>query len=119
METLPKPVKLLVIIVEKAKNKKAIKVLNRFELSSQIAAIGTGTAVAGFYSLFGTCETCKSVIFSVIPQEQTAEIFKALEEELDFARPATGVAFTIPIKSVSSMRTLKYMLGEKEESSNE
>ncbi|MDD4316609.1 MAG: hypothetical protein PHC84_05575 [Clostridia bacterium] len=115
METSPNPVKLLAVIVEKAKGKKVVKVLNDFGLNAQVATLGAGTATLSIQSLLGFCETCKSVMLAVIPAVKSAEIMQALNEELNFEKPETGIAFTIPIKSVSGMLTLQYMLGEKKE----
>ncbi len=115
METSLKHVKMLAVIVEKVKGKKVLKILNDFELSSQVATLGSGTATEKLQSVLGFCETCKSVIFAIAPEDKVSEILQTLNEELHLDKPGTGIAFTIPIKSVSSMQALLFMLGENKE----
>lgn len=115
METSLKHIKMLAVIVEKVKGKKVVKILNDFGISSQVATLGSGTATETLQSVLGFCETCKGVFFAVIPEEKSKDIFDALNEELHLDKPGTGIAFTIPIKSVSSLQALQFMLGEIKE----
>ncbi|HHU43100.1 MAG: hypothetical protein QM214_06695 [Bacillota bacterium] len=106
----PKPVKMLMVIVDRGKGKKIIKMLNDFGLGYTFAAYGTGTASTEIRTYFGLEESQRDIVFGIVPQEKSKDIMDLLNEKLKLRKPNTGIAFTIPIKCVSSMLALKYML---------
>ncbi|NLL56221.1 MAG: hypothetical protein GX242_03300 [Clostridiales bacterium] len=113
-----KPLKLIVVIVNRNKDKKVIKMFNDHGIDYHIAIPAKGTAPTEMLSYFGLGEKEKTVILSIAEQEKIKIIFKLLKEELDINNPDTGVAFQIRISNLSSMLALKYLtrsLDNKEE----
>lgn len=110
-----KRVKLIVIIVDKGRGNKAIKLLNTYAMTCQFATLGKGTATDGIASFFGFSDTAKDIVFTVIPEEKSPEIMYDIKETLQLHKPNTGLAFTIPIKCVANLWALQYMLGEIKE----
>lgn len=106
----PRPVKMITVIVDRGKGKKVIKILNEYALGCQFATYGTGTASTDMQTYFGLEDSKRDIIFTVVPNEKTKEIMQNIKEKLQLHKPNTGIAFTIPLKCVSSMLALKYIL---------
>ncbi len=106
-----KPVKLIIVIVDRNMDKKVTKLFNDKNIEYHIATPGKGTAPTDTQTYFGLGETEKSVIMSVAEEDEIKIIFELLNSELHFDQPNTGIAFTVRIGSLSSMLALQYLTG--------
>lgn len=107
----PKPVKMIVIITDRKNGKRLTKVLNENHIHYHLAAHGRGTAPTEMQAYFGFGEQEKAVVFCVTKEDRQEDVFRVLREEMGFDNPNTGIAFSVPISSVSGMVVLKYLSG--------
>jgi hypothetical protein len=106
-----KPVKLIIVIVDRNIDKKVTKLFNDHNIEYHIVMPGKGTAPTDMQTYFGLGEKEKSVIMSIAEEDEIKNIFSLLKSELNFDDPNTGVAFQIKISSLSSMLALQYLTG--------
>ena len=64
---------------------------------------GHGAANSEIYEILGFGESKKIVIISVVTQSMVGDIWKIFQSEMNFNKPGTGISFTIPINSISSI----------------
>ncbi len=110
-----KSINLAIIIVDRGKGKRITKLFNKINVPYQVSALGKGTAPTEMQAYFGFGETEKDIIFALISDEKTKTFNAMLTEELCTKKPKSGIAFVIPINSVSGKQELEYFLGEMEE----
>ena len=106
-----KPLKLLVTIVSKGTGKAVIDTLSRMGLNFHIACGGRGTANSEILQYLNLSDTAKTVVFTTICEDRAAEAFEALQKTFDFKKEGSGIAFTVPIKSVGGCSALKLLSG--------
>ena len=114
-KSIPK-IKMLVAIVNKGKGKKVIKIFQDMQINCQFATLGFGTADQALYDYLGLSETSKDIVFALSAEESTLPLLNTLTEELELNKQNNGIAFTIPLDSVSNLKTLQFILGENKES---
>ncbi len=95
----PPIIELLIVIVNKDKGERAIKLLNDLDISLQILCFGKGTADSKVADYFGLDMGEKQVIFSLIKLKHSKEILRLLNDKLQLDSKNSGIAMTIPIKS--------------------
>ena len=66
----------------------------------QLAIPAQGTANAEIKSILGLVETDKTVIFSVIREDNAVRALNAIEEKFRTIKNGKGIAYTIPLTSV-------------------
>ena len=66
----------------------------------QLAVPAQGTANAEIKSILGLVETDKTVIFSVIREDNATRALNAIEEKFRTIKNGKGIAYTIPLTSV-------------------
>lgn len=109
---LPPVVELMVAIVKHGKGEEVTKVLNAYRIDLQIITQGAGTASSAMADLLGFSVTEKDVVLAVVPMNFSKDILAKIEEVLKFKEKATGIAFTVPLKSATSemMRAIGYIM---------
>lgn len=112
----PQPMRLIVAVVDRTKSKRLIRLLNRRKIRVQLAAPGVGTAPSELQSYLGFGETEKTVVLAFVAATEVPSLFDAFGTELDFDKPNTGVAFSLPVSTVSGLTALRYLLGEPKSS---
>ncbi len=100
--------KLLVTVVDRQKAEFYLDVLSQFDVNFQLVTGGKGTASSELVELLGL-NTQKSVIFSVIREDQTDEVLNCLEDKFETIRKGKGVAFAIPLTSVIGVRSYQFL----------
>lgn len=63
---------------------------------------GHGTAKSNIYDILGYGEPKKIIAISVQTENMSQYLFQKLQEELEFRKPGTGIAFTISLSGISS-----------------
>lgn len=104
--------KLMFVIVDKPNGEKVIRALEEHGLHHLQAMPGTGTAPSALSELMGTGETEKAVIFGTAEESTVSGLYQMLEERFSFRERNTGIAFTMPVKSVGGPATLALLAGE-------
>ncbi len=92
-------IELLIVIINKSKGEKAIKILNNLNINIQMLCFGKGTADSTMADYFGLDLGEKEVIFSLIKLKDSQKILNIINDKLQLDNKNTGIALTIPIKS--------------------
>ncbi|HIS58780.1 MAG TPA: hypothetical protein IAC16_05665 [Candidatus Limadaptatus stercoravium] len=103
--------KLVFVIVDKNKAEKVVRALEEHGLRHPQAALGTGTAPSALSELLGTGETEKVVIHGTAEESVVPGLYAMLKEKFAFEEKNTGIAFTVPVKSVGGPATLALLAG--------
>lgn len=93
---------LLVVIVDRAKNKRVTDVLQERHVHFHFVALAEGTASNEILDLLGLGAVDKAVTLCIAPKSFMKDLMATLNRELGLARPGNGIAFTIPLSGVSS-----------------
>lgn len=91
---------LMITIVNRNKADFYIDLIQSFEVNMQLAVPAQGTANAEIKSILGLVETDKTVIFSVIREDNATRALNAIEEKFRTIKNGKGIAYTIPLTSV-------------------
>lgn len=111
------PLRLLITIVDRGKGQEAADLLKRRGSLMHTILRGHGTARKELLDFLGLGETEKDVVFSAISAEVSSLALYKLNLNMNLHMPGGGIAFTIPITSVGSSRSLAYLKGEPKQSS--
>lgn len=95
----PPIIELLVIIVDRNKGEKVIRILNTLNVNLQVLSLGKGTADSTMADYFAVDTGEKDVIFALIKLKQAEKILEIINDNLKLDEKNTGIAFTIPVKS--------------------
>ena len=104
-----KKLKLLVTIVNRNKTEFYLDFLSGFEVNFQTAALGQGTARSDMTHVLGLEDSDKGVIFSIIREDKSEEITRALEQKFSTIRGGKGIAFTTPLDSVVGVAIYRFL----------
>ena len=105
----PKKLKLLVTVVNRKKAEFYADVLHAFEVNLQITLNATGTANTEMMNLLGLTESDKSVILSVIREDQAPAALKALEEKFYTIKNGKGIAYTVPMTGTIGVAIYQFL----------
>lgn len=121
-KTLPSiPLKALFTIVDYNFGKKVIELYQEQNLPIHLFTHGHGLASSEILDYLGIGEVKKSVLLSILPEKSIPTIYSMLTLDLEFDKPGTGIAFTIPVSSMNSfiaalcVQTNHHYLKESEE----
>lgn len=104
-----KKLKLLVTVVNRSKTEFYMDLLTSFEVNSQTAVLGQGTAHSDILYMLGLEDSDKGVIFSVIREDKVQEAMHALEDKFHALKNGKGIAFTIPMSSVIGVAIYRFL----------
>ena len=104
-----KKLKLLVTVVNRNKTEFYMDYLTSFGVNFQTAVAAQGTATSETLYLLVLEESDRSVIFSVINEDQANEALQGLEEKFHTIRKGKGIAFTIPLTSVIGVAIYRFL----------
>ncbi len=108
--TSTKKLLLLITIVRKNKTDYFVDLIESLGANMQLIAVGNGTTISTvFADELGT----KSVIFSVITEDNEKKIIKVLSEKFDEIRDGKGVCWTIPLSSVMGVTFFNFLSNNK------
>ncbi len=101
-----KPLKLAVIITDRGKGNKTIQLLNDNGFTMHTANLGRGTAPDEFAAALSLGEKEKIILSVVADEDRIQDLLSLFREKL--VRGA-GIAFSIPLSSVSNMEAFKFL----------
>ena len=96
-------VKLLVSILNKEDQPRLTDAVELIATAMHFAGIGHGTARSNHRSYFGIDDVEKRVTFSLIPSNLESQILSTVNRELKLYLFGKGIAFTMPLSSISSI----------------
>ncbi len=92
----------LVTIVDRGRGSAVAQVYQKHQVAVQLITHGHGTASSKIMDILGLDEPEKDIVLSLVPGALSADIFRALESELHFARPGAGIAFSLALSGISA-----------------
>jgi len=93
---------LLVVIVNRGKGSEVTDFLKSLKVEINIVGFGSGTAPSGLANLLGLYSKEKEIVFAVIKLKNSDKILDGLEDKILFQEKNAGIAFTIPLKSMTN-----------------
>lgn len=104
-----KKLKLLVTVVNRNKAEFYMDFLTAYEVNFQTSVLAHGTAKSETLYMLGLEDSDKSVIFSVIREDQATEALHGLEDKFQTLKNGKGIAFTIPMSSVIGVAIYRFL----------
>ena len=105
--------KLLVTVVDHRKEDFFIDYIQAHGANLQMTMRGEGTAKSEMLRMLGLTESEKSVLFSVIREDQVRLLCDGLSEKFKTVKNGQGIAFTIPLSSVVGALVYRYLSDQK------
>ncbi len=105
----PKALKLLVTVVNHSKTDFYMDLLESFEVNMQMQMHASGTAGSELLHYLGLEQSEKSVIFSLIREDMAPLALKTLEEKFKTVRGGKGIAYTVPLSSVTGVAIYQFL----------
>ena len=112
-ESAIKKLKLLFTVVDRPKAEFYLDVLSQYEVNCQIVTAGKGTATSDMVDLLGL-NPQKAVLISVIREDMTDTILKALEQKFETIRNGKGIAFAVPMSSVIGVNMYRFLSNNRQ-----
>ena len=105
----PQKMKLLFTVVNREKAEFFVDLLQNFEINMQMILAASGTASTETLSLLGLSDSEKSVIISVIKEENAQAILRALEEKFNTIKNGKGIAYTVPMTGTIGVAIYQFL----------
>ncbi len=106
---LPPKLKLLVTIVNRNKTELYLDFLSSFDINMQLSTAASGTASTDMLRYLGLNDSEKSVIFSVIREDNEDKALKFLEEKFKTVKNGKGIAYTVPMTGVIGVAIYQFL----------
>lgn len=103
---------LMIIINNRESYNKTSRILDKFSSSFKFYTIGHGTATSELLTELGLGKTSKNVVLMLIEESAIDQCFFELEQHLKILKTGHGIAFTIPLSSISGKKALAYLVGK-------
>lgn len=108
--------RMLFFIANPKQNTKAQEFLTENNIPISYSVFAKGTASDEMLDMLGLGGTDKTVIVTMLPKTAADELLGKLYKELKLHKPASGIAFTIPLSgSNAAFMKLMQTVGEKED----
>ena len=105
----PKKLKLLVTVVNRKKAEFYTDFLQTFEVNLQLTLNASGTASTEMMNVLGLTDSDKSVILSVIREDNAGVALRELEEKFRTIKNGKGIAYTIPMTGTIGVAIYKFL----------
>ena len=112
-ETAIKKLKVLFTVVDRNKAEFYIDVLSQFEINCQMVVSGKGTAHSELIDLLGL-NIHKAVLVSVVREDMVTPALNCLEEKFATIKNGKGIAFAVPMSSVSGVNMYRFLSNNKQ-----
>lgn len=109
-----KKLKILVTVVPRSKAEFYMDFLTAYEVNFQTSVLAQGTAKSETLYMLGLEDSDKSVIFSVLCEENAPEAMQALEDKFNTLKNGKGIAFTIPMSSVIGVAIYQFLSNHRQ-----
>ena len=106
---LPPSLKLLITVVNRQKTELFLDFISSFESNLQLNMAASGTASTDMLRYLGLTDSDKSVIFSVIREDNEDAVLRLLDEKFESVKNGKGIAFTVPMTSVIGVAIYQFL----------
>ena len=100
---------LMVTITSRKVTKKFSDFYTKLDLPVSFVTLGTGTASSEILDYFGLDGSDKSVLFHLVTGEKWKEVKRQLRLTMNIDIPGIGIAFILPLSSISGRKALDYL----------
>ena len=112
-ESAIKKLKLLFTVIDRPKTEFYLDVLSQFEVNLQIVNAGMGTARTELVDMLGL-NSQKSVILSVVREDNVDAIMNCLEEKFRTIKNGKGISFAVPLSSVIGVNLYQFLSNNRQ-----
>ena len=105
--------KLLVTVVDHRKEDFFIDYIQAYGANLQMTMRGEGTAKTEMLRMLGLTDSEKSVLFSIVREDQVRPLCDGLSEKFKTVKNGQGIAFTIPLSSVVGASVYRFLSDQK------
>lgn len=98
-----------VVIVPDGLSSSILKLLNNIGISASFIQKGRGTATRQVRDILGIEDNNKEIIYSVVNEDKVEEISKEIKAFFSINRRNRGIAFTVPLTGIISMRIYSFL----------
>ena len=105
--------KLLVTIIDHRKEDFFTDYIQSKGANLQMTMRGEGTAKTEMLRMLGLTDSEKSVLFSVIREDEVRSLCDGLAEKFKTVKNGQGIAFTIPLSSVVGASVYRFLSDQK------
>ncbi|MDR1885211.1 MAG: hypothetical protein LBQ56_02970 [Synergistaceae bacterium] len=100
--TKPVTLKLLGVIVDRARTKKVTDILKEDHVRFHFITLGEGTAGSEIMAFLGLNSIDKSLICCLEQENTVSGLMRKISERLHLRKPGKGIAFTTPISGINN-----------------
>ncbi len=100
---------IMITIVNREKADSYLDLLQSFEVNMQMSVPAYGAARPELLSKLDLIDAEKTVIFSVIRQDQVKYAFRELREKFTSVKNGNGISFTVPMSSVIGVSVFGFL----------
>lgn len=97
-------------IVDYSLGAKLNDVVGKEHIPFRMLTHGHGSADSELLELIGLGENKKAVLISIMRKEHIPHLYKRLDREMNLAKAGTGIAFSVPVNSLSAAITKMYQV---------
>ena len=108
-------VKCMVLIVNRDQGNRIGSICHQHQLYFSYACMASGTASSEYLNYLGLGETEKELVFTFARAHVLASLQKAIAAAIHIEKPNSGIIFTMPLSSISSLFLKNIMLNHGEE----
>ncbi len=105
----PRGLSLLITVVNRNKAEFYADLIQSFEVNMQLITVAQGTASTEILHYLGLTQSDKSVIFSIIRQDNVPAVMNALEEKFKTIKNGKGIAFTTPMSGTIGVAIYQFL----------
>lgn len=100
---------LMTTIINRKHSKKYLKLYQEDGIEVMFSTLGAGTASGDVLDYLGLEAAEKSVIFTVLEENNWLKVKKDLRRKLQIDAPDGGIAFVIPLSSIGGRKALQFL----------
>ena len=105
---------ILITIVNRTKTDFYIDLIQSHGANMQFSMSAKGTADIAILKKLGISDTDKTVIFSVIKEEDSAKALATLDEKFRTIKNGNGIAYTVPMSSIIGVSVFAFLANERQ-----
>ncbi len=109
----PKKLKLLITVVDRKKTEFYVDFIQSFESNVQMIFAASGTAKTEMLNLLGLSDNEKSVIISVVRDDNAEAVLHALEDKFKTIKNGKGIAYTVPMTDTIGVAIYQFLANIK------
>jgi len=109
----------LIIIIRRESEAAYHALLEKNEASTVFSMPCEGTAGKNLLSLLGLEDTEKTLLLSFMPRVRAARLMAQMVVDMGINLPGYGISLSVPVDSIGGLRSMKYLMGDKNDKLDE